>query len=558
MTTEPVSDLAQLWQAAVQDYEKTTGKSLRLGQFGSMEEVIGGTENLSNKFKSFRDDKSKVAKVRTAFKNNMWLIQTIVNTVQTVGNAASAFPPAMPASLIFSAFGQVMQSFADVSADYDKIMGFFEFTHRFLDRMTIIDKKMPDLPQFQRCVSRVFSSILKICAIAQKYSAEKRMKKWFDNLMNGQDGELTGATKVLEEAINELSQAVGLTTLKTVQILDEVVQSMSGNVAFLVENANLIDERTRTIESNTEAIIEQNRGIASNQDAMADMQQKTLQEITQQSRTLNSIVGYFGSIQMGQNYGKSFQDSILKLGVVRLRLTRWSQAVGLKDLENVQSLDNVKISDEDLPMVKELLGRIMESFDDAERTSNRLKKRNPSSLGVLDPTKDLDEAAQSLHQKMDTIVKARQGEVQEETEEQTELILYEEKNFTRLIEDISDSVTDLVNLFPAVQETQKKLCDEEVSEISKNENTLSLLKDAADGQDDMLSKTVTKVIESTTTYNNSVVFQGTNSGFQIGNNRVCGDVDRNKGFGGHLDYSAWIELDPDIEMFKSSTGEWNL
>lgn len=336
--------------------------------------------------------------------------------------------------------------------------------------------------------------------------------------MNGQDGELTGATTVLEEAINELSQAVGLTTLKTVQILDDVVQSMNGNVAFLVSNANLIDERTRTIESNTEAIIEQNRGIASNQDDIADMQEKTLQEITQQSRTLNSIVGYFGSIQMGQNYGKSFQDSILKLGVVRLRLSRWSQAVGLKDLENVQSLENVKISEEDLPMVKELLGRIMESFDDAERTSNRLKKRNPSSVGMLDPTKDLDEAAQSLHQKMDTIIKARQGAVQEEPEEQTELILYEEKNFTRLIEDISDSVTDLVNLFPAVQETQKRLCDEEVSEISKNENTLSLLKDAADGQDDMLSKTVTKVIESTTTYNNSVVFQGTNSGFQIGNN----------------------------------------
>lgn len=89
MATQPVSDLAQLWQAAVEDYEKTTGKSLRLGQFGSMEEVIGGTESLSNKFKGFRDDKSKVSKVRTAFKNNMWLIQTIVNTIQTVGNAAS-------------------------------------------------------------------------------------------------------------------------------------------------------------------------------------------------------------------------------------------------------------------------------------------------------------------------------------------------------------------------------------------------------------------------------------------------------------------------------------
>jgi hypothetical protein len=37
-----------------------------------------------------------------------WLTEQVVNTVQMVGNAASAFPPAMPASLIFSAFGQVM------------------------------------------------------------------------------------------------------------------------------------------------------------------------------------------------------------------------------------------------------------------------------------------------------------------------------------------------------------------------------------------------------------------------------------------------------------------
>jgi hypothetical protein len=88
-----------------------------------------------------------------------------------------AFPPAMPASLIFTAFGQVMQSFADVSADYDKVMGFFDFTHRFFDRLSMIEQKMPDLPQFQHCVSRVFSSILKICAISQKYCKEKRFSE---------------------------------------------------------------------------------------------------------------------------------------------------------------------------------------------------------------------------------------------------------------------------------------------------------------------------------------------------------------------------------------------
>jgi hypothetical protein len=58
-------------------------------------------------------------------------------------------------------------------------MGFFEFTHRFFDRISIIDQKMPNLPQFQRCVLRVFSSLLKICAVAQQYSSEKRMSRFF-------------------------------------------------------------------------------------------------------------------------------------------------------------------------------------------------------------------------------------------------------------------------------------------------------------------------------------------------------------------------------------------
>jgi hypothetical protein len=214
---------------------------------------------------------------------------------------------------------------------------------------------------------------------------------------------------------------------------------------------------------------------------------------------------------MGQNFWQKLSEQSIEAGC--------GQAV-TDSLESVRGArksgqcaiprKNIKISDEDIPMVKELLSRIMESFDDADSTSNQIKKRN-SSVGALDPAKELDEVAASLHQKMDTLVKTRQGEVK--LEEQTELTLYEEKHFTRLIEDISDSVNDLVNLFPAVQEAQKKLCEEEVSEMNKTENALSLLKDAADGQDNMLSDTVTKVIQSTMTYNNSVCLPRNQLGF---------------------------------------------
>lgn len=81
--------IPQLWEESIKEYEKATGKSLRLGKFKTMDEIMTGTEGLSSKFKDFRSDESKVTKVRTALKNNMWLIQKVVNTVQSVGNAAS-------------------------------------------------------------------------------------------------------------------------------------------------------------------------------------------------------------------------------------------------------------------------------------------------------------------------------------------------------------------------------------------------------------------------------------------------------------------------------------
>ncbi|KAL4736694.1 prion-inhibition and propagation-domain-containing protein [Aspergillus similis] len=510
------SDIAKLWQASIQEYEKATGKSLQLGQFRSMDQVMAGTENLSKNFSDFRSDGSKVAKVRTALKNNMWLIQRIVNTVETVGGAVSAFPPAMPASLIFSAFGQVMQSFSDVSADYDKIMGFFEFTHRFFDRLSIIDQKMPDIPPFQRCVGRVFSSILRICAIAQKYSKERRFRKWFDSLLNGTDGELAGASSELESAINEMSQAVGLASLKTLEVMNDVVNSMSGNIEFLVSNANLIDERTAAIESNTNTIIDQNQELASKQDEMTDLQKEMFEKLSEQSRLLNQAVGFFGSVQIGEGFGKSFKTSLLKVDVIKLRLTRWGQSVGLANLANVRSLQDTKLAEEDLPKVHDLLTEILDLIEDAEKFSARFKKKNPKAL-TMDPEKELDEASASLHKQMDELAAKRRGNL-EIGGEQEAVAIYQEKDFSRLVEDCSSLVTDLIELFPAVKEDQRKMCEEEVAHMKKVQGGLPLLKEAAAGQDELLSATVVKVIQSSTTYNNSVVFQGTNSGFQIGNN----------------------------------------
>ncbi|CRL18879.1 Ribosomal protein S16, conserved site [Penicillium camemberti] len=503
------SDLAQLWQRAVEDYEKRTKKSLHLGKFSNIDQIMKGTEGLSNDFKDFRHDRSKTDNVRTALKNNLFLIEKVVKTVEVVGSAASAFPPAMPASLIFTAFGQVMQAFASVSADYDKIMGFFDFTHRFFDRLSMIEEKTPQQKPFQRCVARVFSGMLTICSVAQEYAEKKRFKKWFSNLVDGSDGALSGAMQDMEEAVNELTQAVGLATLRTVEILDEIVQSMNGNVEFLVAKVTVIDGRVEAIKSDTGTIIEQNRDLELKQDAMLKM-------IDEQSRLFNDAVQSFEYIQMGANFGQSFQTSLLKLDVVRLRLTRWGKSVGLAKVDDgVKPLQITNLPTEDREQVQDLLAQILELFEEAEGASKRLRRRNPT-VPVLDPAEELDSVSASLHQKMEDLAKKRQGKSELEQDQLT--IIYEEKNFIRLIEDISELVSGLVDLFPGIQEEQRKLCEEEVSGLNTSEAVLPLLKEIAAGQDNLLSDTVVKVIQSTTTYTNSVVFSGPNSGFQIGNN----------------------------------------
>jgi hypothetical protein len=333
------------------------------------------------------------------------------------------------------------------------------------------------------------------------------VEKWFSSLIDGSDGALSGATQNMEEAVNELAQAVGLATLRTVQILDDVVASMNGNVEFLVAKVTLVDERTEAIKSDTRTIIQQNLELESRQDVMMEM-------LNEQSRLFNDAVKSFDYIQMGAKFDKSFQTSLLKLDVVRLRLTRWGQSVGLANVDDVTPLRMTKLAPEDSEQVQRLLDQILELFADAEAASKRFKKRN-ATVPVLDPSKELDSVSASLHHKMQDLAKKRQGKSRLEQDEWT---MYDEKNFTRLIEDITELVDSLVDLFPGIQEEQRKLCEEEVSEMNTNKDILPLLKDVAAGQDKLLSDTVVKVIQSTTTYTNSVVFSGPNSGFQVGNN----------------------------------------
>ena len=320
-------------------------------------------------------------------------------------------------------------------------------------------------------------------------------------MIDGPDRALCDVIKAMEEAVNELAQAVGLPTLPTAQILGEVVQSMNGG--FIESKATIM----AGVKLDTKTIIEQNRGLDSKQDAM-------MEKLTEQSRIFNDAVQRFGYVQMGPNFKKSFKTCQLKLDVVRLRLTRWGHSVGLAKANDVKYLQITK-APEDREQVEVLLSQILDLFADAKEVSERFQKRSGNAR-PLDPAEELDSISALLHKKMQNIAKERQGTTELE---QSEWTMFEEKKFNRLIEDIGDLVNSLIQLFPEIQEEQCELCEEEVSHMNVSEEFLPLLKDVAAGQDKLLSDTVVKVIQSTTSYTNSVIFTGANNkGFQIGNN----------------------------------------
>ncbi|KAF2489045.1 hypothetical protein BU16DRAFT_221494 [Lophium mytilinum] len=233
----------------------------------------------------------------------------------------------------------------------------------------------------------------------------------------------------------------------------------------------------------------------------------------------NNTIECFEFIQLGRNFGKSFQTSQLKLDNARLRLSRWGASLGLGDSpQEIQSLEQRFGSGQKSDQAEALLGQILDLFAEAEGMSQKYKRRTKagdSSLAVFHPETDLEPANVDLHRKMRQLSIDRQNRTG--LRAKTKWALYEEKRFRRLLEDVIELVNSLVELFPASQAVQQQLCQREAAVIGADED-ISMLQEIAAEQDKALETALAKVAKSTRG-STTVVFSGSNNtGFQLGSN----------------------------------------
>ncbi|KAF2230805.1 hypothetical protein EV356DRAFT_519320 [Viridothelium virens] len=233
MATQPpeedASDLANLWEEAIADFKGSTKLDLTQWHFKSMDEAMDSAKQQSEKFSAWRHDKGKVDHVRSLLGNNLNSIQKVVTGAKMAADAAGAFPPALPATALMTAFTVVFQTFKDVKADYDRVSGFYNQMGSFFDQISMVENKSPKLGPFERCIRKVFSAMLTIAGIAADYKSKGRFKKWAKNLVDGAgDPKLAGAYSTMDDAIVKLHQAVGLATLSVLVDVQEVTTRIEG------------------------------------------------------------------------------------------------------------------------------------------------------------------------------------------------------------------------------------------------------------------------------------------------------------------------------------------
>jgi len=201
-----------------------------------------------------------------------------------------------------------------------------------------------------------------------------------------------------------------------------------------------------------------------------------------------TCVDCFEYVQLGRQFGKSYQRSLLKLDIVKLRLSRWADAVN----ESQQHCNVAIGSANEAQKVQEILGEIIELFANAEKVSAKYKMRaKPGDLVAYNVNADLEPDLRSMHNKMRELAIKRQK--RSSFAQKAAWALYEEKHFNRLIEDVTTLVDGLVELFPATRERLQQLSLEEAQEMEE-EPSLGVLEEAAEGIDPLLQTSVRQVL----------------------------------------------------------------
>ena len=150
----------------------------------------------------------------------------------------------------------------------------------------------------------------------------------------------------------------------------------------------------------------------------------------------------FDRIDSARTYGKDYGAASLKLSLLQLRLSRWAEGV----LQTVQQEKLISIgTSADAKTVQDLLGEIATTIEDTERFAERYPNTEIET-SFLGNEKEVA-AMKMLSDRVKTMAIHRQKT--SSIKQKTQWALRDQRKFKRLLASLSDSISDLEQLFPA-------------------------------------------------------------------------------------------------------------
>lgn len=202
--------------------------------------------------------------------------------------------------------------------------------------------------------------------------------------------------------------------------------------------------------------------------------------------TFSAVIEVFDYVQLGRRFGRDYQTSQLKLTLLRLRLSRWGEAV---DVYNDPQLGDPSATPAKIKAAKNTLMHILMLFEDSCRISKKFGVRD--AAGSPPPGDAAAEpglaAVLAVENKMRALAKKRQKG--SSFSRLASWAVHHNTALKTLIEDISALAGSLEVLFPAPKERTRAMAEREVATVEGEEEAKALAL-ASDKLDEVIHKAV--------------------------------------------------------------------
>lgn len=212
--------------------------------------------------------------------------------------------------------------------------------------------------------------------------------------------------------------------------------------------------------------------------------------ITGLAGLVSNCVDSLEYIRLGRNFGRDYQTCQLRLDIAKTRLGRWGE--GIKINPDLPSVVGSSSGDQRFQLARSILEQIMVLFESTQKTSQRYEMVAEQRDLVLFNEDEMKPIFRGLHNRLKSLAYQRQKDTS--LYNKTTWALYDAKSFDRLLDDITTLVGELETLFP-VEVDCRRLVQFEIEEV-EDEQSLTALRDAADGVDKTLSEAVGQKIET--------------------------------------------------------------